>query len=275
MSDPVSFMPIRFEDVGPLAPAMANPIDTSYAHKEKAIGRLRMPFASNGSYSMRHPIRDAQGEKVGALVGGMDTLGYTYRCVYADEAGCFFLTTVPVGVTTQLGNRSYISVVDMVGELVLTGKGSKFARTHSFSLPDRWVSLGTEIVFKLINEGQNLLYLCRYGFCFLDTRRREMLSKVEFGDLSFQACGHALSPKVNLLAVAFSAYREKDVLDGSERYANFIRLYDLDRGLVLGEAPLPGDAREGWSVWFSQDGRKLAAKAGSKEAAYELAVQRA
>lgn len=239
-------------------------IDTSVASSSNAIGHLRFTGVRNGNYESKHPILDEQGTRVGFLVDGATKLGYTYACVYAGN--CFWVAHATYAQTMHGGN---VSLVEPTGTFLLASRGMKFEKVRSFPISEVWADLIW--VFKLLDGGAFLLYLTQNGFCLFDVPKRELVSKVQFTGFFFREFGFALSPKVNLLAIGGSAQGNQDPLDGQYRYRNFIRIYQLETGVVVGEQTLPGDQETAWhDVEFSEDGRQVRATSSSSSYIFDL-----
>ena len=101
---------------------------------------------------------------------------------------------------------------------------------------------------------------------------REIVAKAEFTDVAYQWSGFALSPKVKLLAIGCSARGDKDPVDGEYRYRNFVRIYNLETGVVVGEQALLGDRETRWTVDFSEDGRQVGVTSNSSTCVFELSA---
>lgn len=247
-------------------------IDSSFSEGAQVvvrpIGRLRMPFVDNGRYESKHPVLDPQGAVVGFLEDGQGSLGYTYECIFAGD--CFWIAHQHFGASSH-GGGSKVSLVGEAGRYLLSGK-AKFKVMKYFDFGGQWVF--KILAFKLLDGGANLLYLTRYGVCLFNIRTKEIIAKVDFGDLAFQFSGFALSPKAKLLAVGWSAAEGKNPLDNSYLYRNFVRIYDLNSGLVLGEQNLPGDGETVWAIEFSEDGRQVRAESSSSAHVFELSASR-
>lgn len=266
---------IRFrENKDPFRPAQRPNdkewIDTSFSQSPRAVGYLRLPGVDNGRYESKHPILDVHGATVGFLIDGQGSLGYTYTCVYAGS--CFWITHMGFGATMRGGNVSGVSLVDATGTFIFSSKGTKFRVVKSFSFGGGWID--NIRAFKLLDDGAYLLYLTNYGFCLFDTRTREIVAKAELTDFAYQWSGFSLSPKVKLLAIGYSTRGEKDPLDGEYRYRNFVRVYDLETGVSVGEQTLQGDRETRWTVDFSEDGRRVGLASKSATHAFELIASR-
>lgn len=245
-------------------------IDTSFSQSPRAIGHLRLPGVSNGRYESKHPILDAHGTTIGFMIGGLSSLGYTFTCVYAGD--CFWITHQVFGAVTRGVDVSGVSLVDATGTFMFSTKGAKFKVVKSFGFGASWVD---DIrAFKLLDDGAYLLYLTNYGVCLFDTRMREIVAKAVFTNLAYQWSGFALSPKVKLLAIGCSARGDKDPIDGDYRYRNFVRIYNLETGVIVGEQALPGDRETQWTVDFSEDGRQLRVASNSSTHVFELIASR-
>ena len=239
-------------------------IGTSVAQSPDAIGHLRFTSVRNGNYESKHPILDEHGTRVGFLVDGAMKLGYTYACVYADN--CFWVAHATFAQTMHGGN---VSLVEPTGTFLLPGRGMKFEKVRSFPISEVWAD---DIqVFKLLDGGAFLLYLTKQGFCLFDVRKRELTAKADFSGFFFPQSGFAISPKVKLLAIGGSARSHQDPLDGAYRYRNFIRIYQLETGVIVGEQTLPGDQEAAWhDVEFSEDGRQVRAASSAASHTFEL-----
>lgn len=245
-------------------------VESSFAGDTNAIGSFRLPGVANGRYESRHPIENAAGQKIGALVKGVDRIGYTYACIYSDRAGCFFIAHCPFSAVwgSRSGHDSFISIVEATGEFTITGNGRKFEPTTTLPLPAGFVD--NPEIYKTMNDGENLLYVSKKGITFLDLFRRSVASTIPFEELAYSTVGFAISPKVNILAVAFSNHNSEDPLTGDWRYRNFVRLYLLDQGAVIGEQELPTNEHKVWNLQFGIDGRSLIAASGDVQCTYEL-----
>ncbi|SEQ04980.1 hypothetical protein [Nitrosomonas ureae] len=244
-------------------------IDTSFSNSPGAVGRLRLPGVSNGRYESRHPILDVNGTTVGYLIDGAISLGYTFTCVYAGN--CFWITHQSLSATLH-GGGSAVSLVDKTGMFWFSSKGAKFDTVKSFGFGSSWVD--SIRAFKLLDNGAYLLYLTNYGVCLFDARMRQIVAKVEFMELAYQWSDFALSPKVKLLAIGCSMADHKDPLDGEYRYKNFVRIYNLETGMAIGEQALPGDRKTLWTVNFSEDGHRIGVVSDSSTHVFELTASR-
>lgn len=241
-------------------------IDTSIAQSTDAIGHLQFPGVRPGNYESKHPILDEHGTRVGFLIDGASTVGYTYACVYAGN--CFWIAHATFAATMHSGNGA-VSLIEPTGTFLLPGRGMKFEKVRSFPISEVWADL--ILVFKLLDGGAFLLYLTKEGFCLFDVSRRELVAKADFSGFFFPRSGFALSPKVKLLAIGGSARSHQDPQDGAYRYRNFIRIYQLETGVVVGEQTLPGDQETAWhDVEFSEDGRQVRATSSSSSYIFDL-----
>lgn len=227
-------------------------IDSSFSHAPNAIGPYRWLGVSNGNYESRHPILNENGDTIGFISDAATDLGYTWQCVYAGD--CFWITNMTFYATRKSIDVSTVSIVEQKGKFLFSSD-RKFKVVESFSFGTHWVH--STKAFKLLNDGRQLLYLTDNGFCLFDTYSRRIVAQKEFTDRPFYF-NFTLSPKANILAMAYSKSK-KDILDGEYRYNNFIRLYNLETGLVLGEQILDVDGHAHWTVDFSEDGRQLRA----------------
>jgi hypothetical protein len=123
-----------------------------------------------------------------------------------------------------------------------------------------------------MNDGRNLLYVSKNGISFIDMFARDIVSTIGFDELSYSTVGFAVSPKVNVLAVAFSHHNSDDPLTGDWRYRNFVRLYHLDRGNIIGEQELASNQHVVWQPVFGNDGRSLKLEGNDSKYAFELRV---
>lgn len=246
-----------------------NWFDTSVSWSPYAIGDLRLPAPENGRYESKHPILDANGDTVGYLVNGRLSLGYTFQCVYA--SGCFWIAHQGF-LDTMMSGKSVtnVSLVDGTGTFMFSSK-TKLRVVKSFRFDGLWPQMIR--AFKLLDDGAYLLYLSKYGVCLFNTHRREIVAKADFANLDLEF-GFALSTKVKLLAIGCSAGGDKDPLDGEYRFRNFVRIYNLETGVVVGEQTLPGDRATMWTVDFSEDGRQIRVASGSSTHTFELIASR-
>ena len=240
-------------------------IDTSFSKSSRAVGRLRLLAVSNGRYEPEHPILDAHGATVGFMIDGYRSLGYMYTCIYAGN--CFWITHHRFAEAFKGSTVTNVSLVDATGTFKRSHK-TKFEVVKSFEFREVWAHRIR--AFKLLDDRDYLLYLTEYGVCLFDTRMREIVAKADFKDLAYQWSGFALSPKVNLLAIGCSARGDKNPLDGEYRYRNFVRIYNLETGLVVGEQKLAGDRETRWAVEFSENGRQLGVASDSSTYVFEL-----
>ncbi len=230
-----------------------NWIETSFASSPRAIGELRLPRPENDRYESKHPIVKSDGTAAGFLIKGASSIGRTFRCLYA--AGCFWIVHQRDDAVTTGAVHSGVSIVDRIGTFRFSKKGAKFGVVKSFEFGRAWPN--TIRAFKLLDEGSRLLYLTNYGVCLFDAKRREIIGRVDFKDCAYQWSGFALSPTIKILAIGCSVRREKNPLDGRHRYENFVRIYNLESGGVVGEQGLSGERQLEWSVEFSDDGRQM------------------
>lgn len=245
-------------------------IDTSFSQSPRAVGRLRLPAVCDGRYESKHPIFDEHGATVGFLINGAGSLGYTFECVYTGN--CFWIAHQGFGAVMGGIDVSGVSLVDETGTFMFSTKGAKFRVVKSFGFRSGWVD---EIrAFKLLDDGARLLYLTNYGACLFDTRTRAIVAKTEFTNLAYQWSGFALSPKVKLLAIGCSESGDKDPLDGEYRYRNFVRIYNLETGFLIGEQALPEERKEQWTVDFSEDGRQVGVASNSAIHVFGLIASR-
>jgi len=266
MSLPISFREVDDASFEPAAGAgEADQIDSSFTQSPKPVGPLRITGPSNGRYESKHPIFNPQGETIGFLVNGASSLGYTFTCVSAGD--CLWITHQWFGAVTGSRDVSGVSLVAAKGGFWF-GPGAKFEVVKSFRFGGSWPD---DIkAYKLLDQGRQLLYLTNIGVCLFDTCRREIVRKTEFTDLAYRWSGFGLSPKVKVLAMGCSVDGAKDLVDGEPRYNNFIRLYDFEKGQVVGEQPLPGQSSRRWAIEFSSDGRRLRAASGPSVHLFEL-----
>jgi len=204
---------------------------------------------------MRHPIFDSSGQKAGALVKGVRDIGYTYCCIYSDMGGCFFVTHVPFSAVMGGGPRvSRLSVIDSTGDFELTGQGKKFRLMSSIDLPVDWV--GSEIAFYQRNNGRQIFLLTRQGFVLVNTLNRSLIQRVDF-EAILSEDSFDMSPKVGILAAAFTVFDRRDPLEGHEIYQHSLCLIDIESGKTLGSHPLPGNEYSHWDVIFDPSGREI------------------
>lgn len=252
--------------------------DTSYKDASFAIGKLRMPGVSNGRYAPKHPIFDAEGNNVGFLVKGAQTLGYTYCCVFVDKANCFYILHVPFSaVWGNSPKLSCISIVSATSEFTRGDKGMKFETIQRFALPNNYVGSG-DLAFKLIDDNKYLLQLSQHGFGLIDIDYSRLLSKCEFGDASHSVSDFSLSPNSNLLAIIFSMDDYNDPISGAYKYKNFVRIYNLKTGELFGEKTmgnglLAEECRD-WKIKFSDDGGKIEISSKTMKQVFELVIKR-
>ncbi|GEM_PF-4582536 len=261
----VSFVQCEQATVWPEISKTHDWIDSSFSTSPSAIGELRFSPPANGNYARKHPVCDPSGATVGYIAKGVWEIGYTYTSVYV--GGCFWIANAPIRGTTSSNDFSRVSLVDRVGQF-FWGKDPKFAVTKTFVLGDGW-PFSIE-AFKLVGDGSHLFYMSKCGFALFDVRGREREAQVDFDDLAYQFSGFDVSPKVLSLAVAFSTRDCRDVVDGEYRYKNFLRLYDMTTGFVLGQQDLPGSSHEHWVVNFSENGRRLKVESKSKIIIFEM-----
>ena len=214
-------------------------------------------------------IMDANDNMVGYLSGAVNSIGYTWNCIYA--AGCFWLTNQTFSDTMEGVNRSNVTLVDEVGTFLFSST-KKFRAIKSFDFEGHWA--GFTKAFKLLNEERELFYLTNKGFCLFDTYRRERVSLVNFPIyLSDHAFDFAISPKVRILAIAGSSMGEQDPIDGEYRYNNFIWLYNLESGILMGEEKLDTNTYNRWSIHFSEDGRNVKTASEGATLQFELTTK--
>ncbi|WP_439481644.1 hypothetical protein [Cyclobacterium plantarum] len=242
--------------------------DTSFSQSDRAIGHLRLPAVDNGRYESKHPILDSNRNLIGYLSGAGSSIGYTWNCIYAGN--CFWLTNQTFSATMNNGG-SNVTLVDEVGTFLFSST-RKFNAVKSFGFDGDWA--GFTLAFKLLDDGTQLLYLTNKGFCFFNTHQRVIISQAEFSlFLSESSTDFTLSPKVKMLAIAGSSMGQKDPIDGEYRYKNFIWLYNLETGLLVGETSLEIDKYVRWSIDFSVDGRNLKVSSDSSSFQFELSAK--
>lgn len=242
--------------------------DSSFSQSDKAIGNLRLPAVNNGRYESKHPILNVNDDLVGYLSGAASSIGYTWNCVYA--ANCFWLTNQTFSATMNSGG-SNVTLVDEVGTFLFSST-RKFKAVKSFGFSGDWA--GFTLAFKLIDDDKQLLYITSKGFCLFDTYLRSIISQADFSlFLSDSSTDFALSPKVKILAIASSSMGEKDPINGEYRYKNFVRIYNLETGLLLGEKTLDIDRYVRWSLDFSEDGDQLRLSSDSSVLQFELSTK--
>ncbi|WP_452597112.1 hypothetical protein [Pontimicrobium sp. MEBiC01747] len=231
--------------------------DNSFAQSKKAIGELRFPSVDNGRYESEHPIMNSYGETIGSLSGARYSLGYTYSCVYVE--GCFW-------IAHERFNRGgcYVSLIEDAGKFFFSKKRN-FKVIESFSLDGDWAEFSK--AFKLIDNGKFLIYVTSIGFCLFNTKNRTIKSKVHFTRfLSPSSFNFSISPNKNLFAVIASTMRgQKDPIDNEYKYDNFLWIYDLNNGSLIGEMFSEIDKRIKWSIHFNEIGDILRIKSDKLE----------
>ena len=241
--------------------------DNSFHQNPKAIGDFRFPAVNNGRYPRKHPIYDDFGHFAGYLADGDSSLGYTWNCIYS--AGCFWVTHQTFHDTLH-GGGSNVSLVAHVGTFRWSSR-KKYDVIKTFSFGGNWSSL--KRVFKLIDGKRELLYLAPQGFCVFDTYDRKIVCKVDFPRyLAKYNFDFALSPKVKMMAIMHSLEGEKDIIDGEQRYQNFIRLYNMETGQVMGEQHLNIDQHIRWKINYSESGRLIQVTSEEHKYTFELSV---
>jgi len=240
--------------------------DTSFARSEQAIGRLRLPAVDNGRYNSKHPVLDSNGNTVGYLSGALDSIGYTWNCVYA--ANCFWLTNMTFSDTMAGGGRSNVTIVDEVGTFLFSST-KKYKAVKEFDFKGHWA--GSTRAFKLLEDEGELFYLTNRGFCLFNTYQRSIISQVDFSVyLGRDSFDFTISPKVKILAVAGCLTGDKDPIDGEYRYDNFIWLYNLETGNLMGEKKLDIASWVRWSIHFSESGREIRVSSDNLVFQFEL-----
>lgn len=253
--------------------------DTSYYGNERAIGNLRFTQAYSANYNRKHPILDKEDNVVGYLSNGLKTIDYSWSCIYV--ANCFWITnkfrhtlTDSLEATLGITNPSHITLVDSVGYYPFSSaKRFKVIKRFDFEgspLARNWTD--KERAFKLLDGDKLLFYLTQEGFSLFDTYRRERISYVKF-PYPVEKFDFTLSPKVKILAIAGNTFKGKDLVDGKDRYQNYIWLYDLISGEMLGEKMLDMDTAERWSINFSETGRNLKVSSDSFTYQFELVTE--
>ncbi|MBC8756554.1 hypothetical protein H2O64_17915 [Kordia sp. YSTF-M3] len=237
--------------------------DTSYNEVTSSIGNLRYPIVDNGRYGSKHPIYDTLGGIIGYLVGAESQIGYTWGCVYA---GAGFWLTNQTFSATMGGGGTNISVIADVGNFLFSSK-RKFKLVESFYFEEH--SWKSPDVFKLLDDGRELLVITRYGFCVFETFNKTMRSKTYFQSYC-DNYDFTISPKVKILAIVSSFNGRKKPIDGEYRYKNSIWLYNLDTGELVGEKTLEIDKSLNWSINFSEDGRKIRVLSDEFSTQFEL-----
>ncbi|WP_340201924.1 hypothetical protein [Ascidiimonas sp. W6] len=228
-------------------------IDTSFAQSERATGKLRLPAVNNGRYESRHPILNPEGHTVGYLSKAANTIGYTWNCVYAGH--CFWLTNMTFHDTFNGGKYSNISLVAEAGTFLFSST-RKFKVIKAFALDGSYA--GFTRAFKLLNNERELFYLTNKGFALFNTYGQNLIAQADFQEyLSENTWDFALSPKVPILAIVASSMGEKDPVDGAYRYKNFVRLYSMKNGELMGEKILEMNGFTRWAIYFSKNGRFL------------------
>lgn len=242
--------------------------DSSFSQSNRAIGNLRLPAVNNGRYESKHPILDANDNLIGYLSGAASSIGYTWNCIYA--ANCFWLTNQTFHATMNRGG-SNVTLVDEVGTFLFSST-RKFKAVKSFDFNGDWA--GFTQAFKLLDDDKQLLYITNLGFCLFNTYYRSIISQSDFPlYLSESSTDFTLSPKVKMLAITSSSMGEKHPIDGEYRYKNFIWLYNLETGLLVGETVLDIDEYVRWSIDFSEDGRNLRISSESLTLQFELSMK--
>jgi hypothetical protein len=238
-------------------------VDTSFKDAEKAIGKLRLPGVDNGRYETKHPIYDDRSERVGFLIKGWETLGYTYGCVYIDKAECFFISNVLYRATKGL-----ISIVEPKGRFFFSQSDIKFQRTSTIVIPKEFISFSS-LAYK-VNANKNTLFsLNTYGFYLINTQRRQLNYYKTFDDLSFCDPTFTLSDNENLLAVCF-CQGYADPLDGQTKYKNILRVYDINSGELLGEKRLQSLAASSWALRFDRDNREISLVSNKEQYCFQI-----
>ncbi len=259
----INFKPFNSEFKPAKNPISESFYDNSFFQSDKAIGNLRLPAVDNGRYESKHPIMDVSGNTVGFLSNGKSSIGYTYNCIYAGN--CFW-------IAHEKFNRggSYVSVIDDAGTFLFSST-RKFDVINSFPLNGDWAEFSK--AFKLINNGDQLIYVASKGFCLFNTKTRNVHSKADFTRfLSDYTFNFTISPNGNLLALAASTMRgKKDPIDNEFKYDNFIWVFDLNDGSLIGEKILDIDKSIKWVIDFSENG--MALKLDSSQTSYQFELK--
>lgn len=215
-------------------------IQSSFSNDKSPIGVLRWEGVSNGRYERYHPVTDATGNTIGYMVGGIQEVGYTYCGIYSDKAQRFFISHVPFSMVWGAGageKKSYISTVDKVGNFWLFKKGIKFRRTNSFGFPMDWV--GSEHIYRFINDGKSLLCVTGLGFCIINVFQPSLTVSTFFGNQhTHMVTAAELSQNENILAITMCEWSYTDPVKGKEIYRNSLRLFDIRNGNKIGEIDL-------------------------------------
>jgi len=235
-------------------------IDSSYSMNENAVGSYRWQGVSNGNYQSKHPIFNTNGETIGFISDAGTRLSYTYGCVYAGD--CFWITHQTFYAARNNGPSS-VSLVEEKGKFLFSSD-RKFKVVNSFSFSENW--LNTIKAFKLLHHGSQLLYLTEYGFCVFDIYQRGKVAEAEFTDIAYGIRDFTLSPNAKFLAMAV----RKEIKRHQNRYDNFIRIYNLETGLKVGDIFLDTERNEHWTVDFSEDGHLLRALLNSSKFVFKL-----
>jgi hypothetical protein len=264
-----SFQVVFREHAGAFEPSTAQDeaawFDSSFAQSNRAVGRLRIFGPSNGRYESRHPVLAADGSVVGYLDRGVATIGYTFNCVFAAE--CFWISHQHFGAVLG-GGGSSLSVVQEQGTFPFSGGTVRYKVTKSFEFGGQWPD--TSKAFKLLDDGKRLLYLTSYGACLFATSERTIISRLDWPELAYYWSGFSLSPTAKLLALGCSVPEPDDPLGGERPHRNFLRVYDIESGTLVGEQILPAESSTRWIVAFSRDGHQLRATSGATEKTYAL-----
>lgn len=255
---PISFKEFSEEFIPLEAPASW--IDTSFAESKQAIGWIRLPIVNNGNYPSKHALKNPNGDIIGYLVDGASDLCYTYECVSVRDS--LWIAHIP-GVWSP----HYLSKITRQGRFWFSDD-YKYKRSKSISIGEGWADYIK--CFKLMPDGESIFLLTKKGFLLLDTGTCSLRSHVHFQNLSYCWSNFSVSPRFNLLAICFFQNKGKDIIDDSDIYQNFIRIYGIKTGEILGECILDSTTRQFWEVNFSKDGRKIRVNSDLGTYTYEL-----
>ncbi|MGH1403053.1 MAG: hypothetical protein ACRBDL_02305 [Alphaproteobacteria bacterium] len=224
-------------------------IQNSTPDHDCAQGRLRMESVGNARYGKKHPILTKNGETVGAVKDGFRSVGYTYCFVYSDVAAAFAITHSYFRST-----KDCLSFLGPDGRFGLFDSTPKFMPLNTIVLGSGWNDQTKG--FMLLREGERLVIVSSVGIATVDMRNRSLVGMIEFERTGYDlVCD--MSPVVDNIAVAACSYLHDDPVTGEPKYENYLRVYDVYEGRLLGETDL-GSLNRGWQqLRYSDCGRYL------------------
>lgn len=239
------------------------------ADETDANNDMHWNFVGNSNYSSKHPLHSADGKVIGHLVGGVDNIGYTYEAVYLG-AGSFLVAGIPWNTRTDS-----LLLVQPNGRFLFRPKlGIKFEVTSVHELGRDWVSghQGIKMFTALNSLNDGIVFVSSSGIAVVSPNGSKLKAKIEFDRNITVNHSMAISPKRPLIAMTFSDWLGKDVLDNSDLWKNYINIYDLSEGKLIANLEVPGKDEQRFNIDFSSCGRLIQTQLNDESVTYALST---